>query len=114
MRLYKLKFNRETFAVGKACRVLFAFVIFISFSYIYFVQNSVFNIVERERFNREIFSASGKISQLEAEYIKSRSGISMATALKLGFKEDFNKINFANVDSGLVEGGLSFSGITNE
>ena len=80
----------------------------LCFAYVYFVQASVFSIVEREKLNKDVSNIQASVSELETEYIKIRSGINLEVAAKMGFTEDFNKINFANVDSGNRTGGLSF------
>lgn len=90
---------------------LFVFVIVISsISYVYFVLSSISNTIDREDINKEISSLGIKISNIESDYLRIRSGISMEVAYRQGFKEDFNGTNFANIDSGIVKGRFSFLG----
>lgn len=108
MRSYNTKVNRYSFNIGDIRGLLLLTTMTLAFMYLYFVQSSVFNIVERERISGEISTVSAKVSVLEANYITMRSAINIDTASSLGFSEDFDKINFANVATGDVKGGLSY------
>ena len=76
--------------------------------YLYFLQSSIFSIVEREKVSKEISATNAKVSILEADYITIKSSINIETADRLGFSEDFDNINFANISDGSVKGGLSY------
>lgn len=112
MRAYNAKLNKKDFDIGNFRGVLLLSVFLLVSMYFYFVINSVFSTVEREKITKEISSLGIKVSVLEAEYIKMRSTITMDTAIKLGFSDDFNKINFANISGVSGKGGLSY--VTNE
>ena len=86
------------------------FALILTISYAYFLQNSVFNIVSREDFDKKISVLSAKVSSLESEYLSIRNGVNIDEATRLGLKENFDKMNFANVDSDSVKGRLSFLG----
>ena len=108
MRQFKLKLNNKNFKIPGMINLFIVAILMSSFAYGYFVLNSISNTVERENLDKKISSVSTKISSLEAEYLKLRNGINIEVAFRQGFKEDFNKINFANVDSGNAKGGFSF------
>ncbi len=78
------------------------------FMYLYFVQSSIFNIVAREKVDKEISSVNSQVAVLESQYLKARGKVTIEFASRLGLEEDFNKMNFANVDNSFVKGGLSF------
>lgn len=111
MRAYSLRTNQYTFSfdIGQIRGLLLFSTISLLFMYAYFVQNSVFNIVQREKLSSEISTLSAKVSVLEANYITMRSAINIDTAGRLGFNEEFNKINFASAATGDVKGGLSYA-----
>lgn len=108
MRSSKIKLNKFVFEIGKFRGFLLFSTAILSLLYIYFIQSSVFNIIQRESLSEEISATSAKVSVLEANYITMRSAISIDVAGKLGFREEFNKINFASADTGDVKGGLSY------
>jgi len=110
MHLSKFKFNIRYFENRKLSNAAFIIFVVFCFSYLYFLKSSVVYVVLRERIFNETLVMQTEVSKLEAEYIKIRNNINMESAVKLGFVEDFNNINFANIDSGLVKGGLSFLG----
>jgi hypothetical protein len=112
MRAYSTKLNKRDFEIGKFRVLLLVSVFFLASMYLYFVINSVFSTVERETISKEISKMGIRVSALEAEYIKMRSAITMETATQLGFSDDFNKINFANISGVSGKGGLSY--VTNE
>lgn len=107
-RFNTLKLNRENFELARMTSVLVFFIILLCFVYVYCVQSSVVSVVERERINKEIASVSSRVSDLEATYLSMRNSISIEVAVRQGFKEDFNKINFANVSTGDAKGRFSF------
>lgn len=109
MRRYRtLKLDIKKFEFAKMTSFFVLLIILLSFAYVYFVQSSIVNVVEREGINKEIASISIKVSSLEAEYLKMRNAINIDVATRQGFKEDFNKINFANIPSGSAKGRFSF------
>lgn len=110
MRRFKLKLNTKNFEISMMINVFIAVIILSSASYVYFVLNSISNTIEREKINKEISSVGIKISSIESNYLKIRSGISMEIANRQGFKENFNDTNFANIDSGIIKGRFSFLG----
>lgn len=81
-----------------------------SFAYIYFVQSSVADIVSRENLNKKISSIVMEVSSLESEYLNIGNEVNIETAKRLGLKENFDKMNFANIESEQAKGRLSFLG----
>ncbi len=92
------------------CLIKFlVFSIFIlAIFYVYFVQNSVVGIIDRDRTEEKILKLSGEISELESKYLSVRGAVNMKVAYKMGFKEDFNRINFANANVGKFSNRLSY------
>ncbi len=91
--------------------ILAIFAVWLSFSYIYFINSSVLNTVTREQNNREIAKITTKLSSLENRYMARKSDLNMDMAHSLGFKDDFSKVHFSSEDIN-VSGNLSL--ISNE
>ena len=65
---------------------LMTFVLFASvFSYMYFVKQTVFNIVERDRMVEELVGLSSQISEYEFYYIALKNDINLDYAHSVGF-----------------------------
>lgn len=62
--------------------------LFVCFmTYIYFVNTTIANIVERKKINSEFTSLTTSIGDIESEYLKLESTMTKGLALSLGFKE---------------------------
>ena len=68
---------------------LFVFLVFLLFclffSYIYFINQTVFNTASRQSFERELNLLSTKLGELEFEYISMKNDIDLEMADSLGF-----------------------------
>jgi amino acid permease len=60
-------------------------IIICVFSYGFLLRGSIVNIVERQNKENLISSLSSKVSDLEAEYLKSKNNITEDLALSMGF-----------------------------
>ena len=66
--------------------------------YIYFVGESIINVLVREEIELHIAEVNSRLSTLESDYITQKSTISMAFAVKSGFKS-ISRRTFINRDS---------------
>ena len=110
MRSHNKKLNTSIIESSNVFLLLSFLLVVSAIFYGYFLQNSVFNIVNRENLDKSISSLGIKVSSLESEYLSLRNGVSIDEAVRLGLKENFDKMNFANVDNNTSKGGLSFLG----
>ena len=55
--------------------------------YIYYVDQTVFNVLKRQKFETQISELSSKIGILESQYISLKSGVTIDVAHALGFKD---------------------------
>lgn len=81
MKALSLIQNKKTFiflATGILC---FAFL------YIYFIQQAVHNVVERERLSNEVNLLHSTLSKLESEQVALRGQVNLPTAYLLGFRQ---------------------------
>ncbi len=60
-------------------------IVICGIMYIYFVNKTVWNVVARQNVETHIATLNSKLSDTEFQYINSVSGITMDTAVKLGF-----------------------------
>ena len=84
-------------------------ILSLGFLYIYFLNNSIFNVVLREKYKREIKQVGGEVSSLENKYIEARNNINLELAHSLGYNNDFTNVHFSSEDKSL-SGGLSLLG----
>lgn len=64
--------------------------------YVYFIQGSVYSIVERKELSREVASMREQIAPLEARYLALRSSVTLERAHELGF-ENVSRVDYAKV-----------------
>lgn len=62
-----------------------AFAVFLSASYLYFVNRTVVNAVERQNIEKEIILISSQISDLEESYLGLKNKINLDYAFSKGF-----------------------------
>ena len=55
-------------------------------AYVYCVNQTVFNIIKRQKFEIQISELSSKIGVLESQYISLKNGVTIDVAHALGFK----------------------------
>ena len=55
--------------------------------YVYCVNQTVFNIIKRQRFEIQISELSSKIGVLESQYISLKNAVTIDLARTLGFKD---------------------------
>jgi hypothetical protein len=60
-------------------------IILLAVMYMYFVNKTVWNVVQRQHIESNIASLNSKLSETEFQYINSVSGITMETAQRMGF-----------------------------
>ena len=72
-----------------------AFLLFSSILYVYFVNQTILNIVARENLEGDIVALNSEISEMEFEYISQKNAITLVYAYSLGFK-DANNVKFAS------------------
>lgn len=70
----------------KIFSVLVFGILSCAFMYVYFLQNVITNIVERERIVKDTRILSTQVSELEAKYFQVKSSINMELANSKGFK----------------------------
>lgn len=58
---------------------------FSLFSYGYFIQRAIVNIVARQGLERDLALLSSKVANLEADYIKAKNAITLESAQSKGF-----------------------------
>jgi hypothetical protein len=75
------KYQRNTFFVLSAFAVLFLG------SYGYFVNKTVWNVVERQNVAKEIQKTSSEVAVLEASYMALSGTLTLDHAYALGFQE---------------------------
>lgn len=69
-------------------------IVLLAIMYMYFVNKTVWNVVERQHLEASIADTNSKLSDTEFQYINSVSGITMDTAAKLGFVSAANNTTF--------------------
>lgn len=63
----------------------------LAFSYVIFLGNTVFNIVERQSLVKESRILSNEVGSLELEYLSISNKVDLSMATSLGFKESVEK-----------------------
>lgn len=101
MSIHKTKFNTRTRAIvannleRRLFYVLITLLLLSAISYMYFVAQTTFNIIERKNAQHEISILGSHIGELELEYLSLNNQIDLDFAYKLGFQEP-RKIHFAS------------------
>ncbi|MCF7815592.1 MAG: hypothetical protein K9M10_01550 [Candidatus Pacebacteria bacterium] len=83
-----MKRNTKTAAYKEESRFFYfslAFFMVAFFAYIYFLSNSVMNVVIRKEIDSEISSMSTVLGQLESKYIEMQYEVSTEIATHQGF-----------------------------
>jgi len=70
--------------------------------YVYFLANSVFEVVMRKEVERDIVSTSSYVGQLESEYARLQHGVNPALAQEGGYVVATNKIFIDRTDASLA------------
>jgi hypothetical protein len=73
--------------------ILLSILILFSSLYIFFIKQTIVNVVERERFTKESRLLSSELGDLESKYIATKSKITLEYAKSLGFV-DSKKTNY--------------------
>ena len=84
-------------------------ILFFSFVYIYLLNNSVLNVVLREKYSKELRGVNGEVSSMENKYIEAKNNINLELARSLGYGDDFNNVRFSSEQKD-ISGGLSLLG----
>ena len=74
--------------------IIFSLFILLIASYLYFVSNTIFNIIERKTAENDIRTLTSQTAELELEYFSLSNKINLELAKQLGFYEPTN-ISFA-------------------
>ena len=74
---------------------LIVFLLFSIVAYVYFVNQTVLNIVKREKIENQIMSLNSRIGELEFKYISLKNNISLDYAYSIGFV-DVKDVKFAS------------------
>ena len=86
MKTKKTQLHSVNYTKNLVC-VLFVFLIVLMFLYAYFINESVLNVVERKKIEKNILAANSRISILESRYFDYTHDIDLKLAMSLGFKE---------------------------
>lgn len=70
--------------------VLLAMIIISFFSYFYFINSTIFNIIGRKNIESENRTLSSNISELELQYLSATNNIDLDFAHSIGFKDASN------------------------
>jgi len=103
MKTKTLKINTKNIE-QKLIWGVFGLLLFFSISYVYFINQTILNIVARENLEGDIVALNSEISEMEFEYIAQKNKITLSYAYSVGFK-DANNVKFASRK--LVGQGLS-------
>lgn len=71
----------------KTFYVLVSLIVVVSFFYGFFVQQTIINVVEREKTLKETRVVSSEIGDLESSYIALKNNITLDFAYAQGFKD---------------------------
>ena len=80
--------------------------VFCVLSYVYLVNNVVFNLASRESLKREQIQLSLDLSQLETRFLALSDSITIARAYALGFEEAGSNVSFAAAPLPVIALGL--------
>jgi len=96
--IIKLRKFEEMFASW----AIFAVFISLAILYVYFVNNAVHKIAEREKIEQSISELRSKIGELEFSYIKAQESVTLEYAETLGLIEAQNPKFVSRIDTGVV------------
>ena len=85
----------------KAILGLMAAIFIFAGAYVYFVNQTVVNVVQRRAIERDIDAVNTKVSQLAFEYIELKNSITREEGLSRGFYEVGNPL-FVSRDTALT------------
>ncbi len=94
MKTKTLKINTKNIE-QKLVWGVFGLLVFSAISYVYFVNQTILNIVARENLEADIVVMNSEISELEFEYIAQKNKITLNYAYSLGY-EDADNVKFAS------------------
>jgi len=69
---------------------LFSGILILSFVYMFFLCNTIYNIIERKNIEDNIRNLSSTVSQMELDYLSLNEGINLSLAKDLGLSEPKN------------------------
>ncbi|HAS80618.1 MAG: hypothetical protein UR25_C0002G0050 [Candidatus Nomurabacteria bacterium GW2011_GWE1_32_28] len=75
----------------KILNIMLWIIAFLTFSYVFFLGNVVFDIVERKSLETYARTLSNDVGDLELEYLSMSQKVDLNLAYSLGFKEIKNK-----------------------
>lgn len=78
------------------------FCLMASSAYIYFLCSTVVQVVIREEIDAEIAETSGRIADLEMQYIAGKHAVTLALAAEYGFTEKPEREYLARASTNLV------------
>lgn len=87
--------------------ILSGFLVMFVMVYIYLINGTVMNVVERNSAELSIADISSDISELESNYLNLENSIDVALANSLGFKEIKSDSVYVSVNSSVAS--LSFN-----
>ncbi len=76
---------------------LFTLTVLFAGSYIFLVNKTVLNAVEKEKIEHDIASMNSNLSENEFSYIHSKGGVTMELARELGFVSAADKTIFVTI-----------------
>ncbi len=74
---------------------VFTLLLLLGTSYVFFVNKTILNIVERESFEEKIITLNSQISELEFDYIALKNNITIDYAHSVGF-HNVDSVKFAS------------------
>lgn len=66
---------------------MIAIIILLGFTYMYFINKTIWNVAAREKMQDEIVAINSQLGEKEFEYIKSKGSITMESAHAMGFSQ---------------------------
>ena len=66
---------------------MLAIIIVLGFTYMYFINRTIWNVAAREKLQDEIVAINSQLGEKEFEYIKSKGSITMESAKQMGFTQ---------------------------
>jgi hypothetical protein len=93
---HHIKEKIMTLAEEKATYWVLAAVLVVSFGiYVYFVNQTIWNVVQRQRLETQMTGLNNRLSELEFKYISMENDVTIDKAYALGFK-DVNEPKFVS------------------
>lgn len=80
-KMNKVFFSQRTFWI------IISAIIFIIFSYLYFLSTTVMHVTMRQQSERKLSDMTANIATLESQYVDLTSNINIEHAYALGFKD---------------------------